>query len=282
MKTIYNTTFTPQQQQQVNELIELVSRHDSLFEEPFLSNDFNYNQAMPCNFFTYDDQQLVAFMIFYTDDPAEPSSAHLYVHPDYRNQKIASNLIQTALEITAPYHQAGLEISIEKHILDKYPYLVKKSIDPDFEFILQRNNLPFTLEETPITIQLTQPQHSKRLAEIQAEAFDMSVQDAADFIEVVMNHPDELSYTIFQENQIVGNCCIDCGGKNNHFFALVVDLTYRNQKIAQQALKLMVNDILISHNRPCRIVVDHDNPVAKYIYEKVGFKVITQVHYINI
>ncbi|MBG9979409.1 GNAT family N-acetyltransferase [Facklamia lactis] len=264
-------------------LIKSCQQYDGSFRMPYLSNLFNFDKEMPAFFLAYDGQRLVGLLSVYADSPEVELS--VYVHPDYRRQGIASALITEYRQVCGAYPIDQSCFVSEKAFLDQHPEFLRQTglqMDESTEFLMDRKRERFVFDKNEaLNFRLAQAEDVEGITRLQMEAFESPYSEAFLYCDEALKDPKNRLYVIERAGRVIASCTIELSDAENYLYGLAVLKEYQHQGIGSYLVKKVINDLDDLNDRDCRLAVDDDNHVARTLYQKLGFNMLTQVVYLD-
>lgn len=268
---------------EVRQVLKECQEYDQTSREPYLSNQLNFDQTMPAFFLAYDQQVLQGFLAVYADD-YEPEIS-IYVRPEARRKGLARSLYQDYQEATAGFGLQKDYFATESVFVERHPDLMKAwSLlqTEDIELLMERQRQPFSIEKREdIEVCLASQEHVAAIAEVKTQAFGAGEGDERlRYVREALADPNSYLYIAVKDQKVVATCTVDVSTNEDYIFGLAVEEAVRQQGIGSYLVQSVVNDrIKNGQKRAFQLAVDKDNDVARTLYEKLEFKVVTEICY---
>lgn len=281
------TTINNLNQVQINQaraLLKACWEYDGTAREPYLSNMLNFDPKMPSFVLAYEDSQLVGLLAAYADDQ-EPEIS-IYVHPDKRRQGFAKKIYQVFREATKEYGLKTFCFVSETAFIGQNPNLIAHwdlKYSGDKEYLMQRTNRPFELfvcKERCFT--LAKPHQIESIAKVQSLAFDNPMEESIRYAREAMADPNSLLYVATQNEEVLASCTVDISSSFDYLYGLAVKPDRQGEGIGSCLVKHLLNDRIQNGGITLfKLAVDHENLIARKLYEKLGFEVVTEIVYLD-
>lgn len=268
----------------INELEAMVQTHDGTYHDIYLDNRFNFDQRMPAFLFAWVENYLIGFLSIYADN-IEEAELSVIVHPTYRQQGIATALIEQAKEIIKTFRIADISYISERRFIEKTNYLHRTyQIDwHETEYLMEAKEMvEQEYPEATIQVRKAVMTDARSIASFQAKAFESSFQEAMTYAEGSIGEDDhDIFVFLNQDEDIIGSSSVNTTAEYYYLFGLAVDPNYQGQGFGTQGIYQMMKQLSAEDKRPFRLSVEKENEHAKQLYQKNGFKVISEVVYLN-
>lgn len=268
----------------VTELEAVIQEHDQTYRDIYLDSRFNFDQSMPAFQFAWQEDVLVGFLSIYADN-SEEAELSVIVHPEYRRQGIAKVLIENAKSIVQAYDIDNIVYISERRFIEETAYLQDAyQINWDeTEYIMQADErLDKSFVEGQISVREAVMNDAHNIASFQSEAFDSSFKEAMTYAEGSIGDAEHAIYVFLNEDEkIVGSSSVNITDDYYYLFGLAVDTKYQGQGVGTQGIYIMMKQLSKQSKRPFRLSVEKENEHAKYLYQKNGFEVISEVIYLS-
>ncbi|HJF16014.1 MAG TPA: GNAT family N-acetyltransferase [Globicatella sulfidifaciens] len=288
----------------IHQLEQLVHQADHTYRWLFLSNQYNYDQTMPFLVLYYHQGHLVGVGTIYAEDIALAEVASI-VHPQYRKLPIKDAIIAKIKQICRDYRIRKIGYKIERKFYQQYPAVFNRyRLNPDAipELILQfgndqkelfgaeaqtitsvedsKNKLfdrqHYEKEANVIQVRRALPEHLHSIAHILAECFDDSYYEERLFVERVAADSSMVLYQFSIQNEIIGTCSIEVHPKVIYLFAVAIKKRQQNKGFGTKAIAQLTTYLTQKYRRPLQIQADKDNKKAIKLYQKLGFKTVSE------
>ncbi|MGX7104864.1 GNAT family N-acetyltransferase [Globicatella sanguinis] len=288
----------------IHQLEQLVHQVDHTYRWLFLSNQYNFNQTMPFLVLYYHQGHLVGVGTIYAEDTALAEVASI-VHPQYRKLPIKDVIVAKIKQICRDYRIRTIGYKIERKFYQQYPAIFNRyRLNPDAipELILQfgndqkeffgaetqtitsvedqKNKLcdrqHYEKESNVIQVRRALPEHLHSIAHILAECFDDSYYEERLFVERVAADSSMVLYQFSIQNQIIGTCSIEVHPKVIYLFAVAIKKKQQNKGFGTKAIAQLTIYLTQKYRRPLQIQADKNNKKAIKLYQKLGFKTVSE------
>ncbi|MDR0899577.1 MAG: GNAT family N-acetyltransferase [Lactobacillaceae bacterium] len=283
MKILELAEVSASQLQEIKKLESEVLKYDGTFRQAYLSTQYNFDRTMPAYFLAYQDDRLIGSLFLYADDPSD-TTVYLFVKPEFRSQKVATDLISHAQKIIQEFSITDFSFSTEQHFLDENPWMMDKVVKgPDYELLMSRDNKPATAEDENLQIEVLNADNLDQVVELEHRNFpEHSKEINRRYLEANISDPSIVTFVLKLEDSIVGSTSIDIASDNNYFFSLSVDGNFRGRGFAPKMISMSINQIATMNSKPFQLSVDHDNLAAIKAYQKSGFEEVSKVVYLKL
>lgn len=269
---------------QLFDLVRTCQAIDGTYRLPYLDNTYNFDADMPAFLLADLDNQTVGVLAVYADEAGE-AEVSVYVLPDYRRQGIARALLQEFARIAAKYDLSQIEYISESKFLADHPTFAEK-----FDYDLQESEIwleqaarSFVQEEKEnVEVLLASQEMVEEVANFQSEVFDLPVDTALRYAKESVVSQDSLFYVLRKDGKIVASCTVDTTFESNHIFGLAVMNDYQGQGLGSHLIKSVITNLTRLNGQKFQIVVEKENTGALKLYQKLGFKAVTETVYMVI
>ncbi|GBG93556.1 acetyltransferase [Ligilactobacillus salitolerans] len=279
-------TLTAKQQSEVIRLLTAIHQADQSFRDPYLSNQFNYFPDMPTFILAYEKSMLIGFTMLYADGEVnEPIDLYLNVLPKFRNQGIATLMLEHAQQILSSFGYHKIEYVSEKSFLQRNPnFLAKTALTiGESEYQMRCLAMPRDTQKLKTDVDLNvrkmQASDADRLIALQSEAFAIPEDESKTYIDESFNDVSTLTFVLEYKSEVIGYCAID-NGQDYYFFGLVVDAKFRNHGYGTFFIKTIMQILELQQHKAFVLGVEKDNLAALHAYKNAGFYVETEIVYL--
>lgn len=290
MIIVEKVNLSDKEQRQANELTERVQKADRTYSDFYLSNQFNYFQDMPTFILAYDENKLVGLTMLYADEgPEEEVEVNLEVDPEFRRQGIATRMFEHAKRIMVQYGYHKWEFVTEKVFLEKNPSFLKnmslKVVPEDSDYYM-RTVEPVMIEKTDklnqvLAVKPLTMSYVDQVAKAHSRAFGEDVETSTKYIKNSLLDKDTKSFILLKGNEVLGYCAVDHGENEDYFFGLFIDKPFRGKGFGTFFIKKMMVILQKEGSKVFALNADVDNKAAIHIYEKAGFKILSETLYLK-
>ncbi len=290
MIIVEKVNLNEREQRQANELTERVQKADKTYSDFYLSNQFNYFQDMPTFILAYDGNKLVGLTMLYADEgPEEEVEVNLEVDPEFRRQGIATRMFEHAKRIMVQYGYHKWEFVTEKVFLEKDPSFLKnmslKVVPEDSDYYM-RTAEPVMIEKTDklnqvLAVKPLTMSYVDQVAKAHSRAFGEDVETSTKYIKNSLADKNTKSFILLKVNEVAGYCAVDHGENEDYFFGLFIDKPFRGQGFGTFFIKEMTAILQKEGSSVFALNADVDNKAAIHIYEKAGFKILSETLYLK-
>ena len=290
MIIVEKVNLSEKEQRQANELTERVQKADKTYSDFYLSNQFNYFQDMPTFILAYDGNKLVGLTMLYADErPEEEVEVNLEVDPEFRRQGIATRMFEHAKRIMVQYGYYKWEFVSEKVFLEKNPSFLKnmslKVVPEDSDYYM-RTVEPVMIEKTDklnqvLAVKPLTMSYVDQVAKAHSRAFGEDVETSTKYIKNSLADKNTKSFILLKVNEVAGYCAVDHGENEDYFFGLFIDKPFRGQGFGTFFIKKMTAILQKEGSSVFALNADVDNKAAIHIYEKAGFKILSETVYLK-
>jgi len=268
-------------------VLNICKDFDGSYKEPYLANTYNYDLDMPWLFLAKEHDRYLGFLSIYADSLDEAEIA-LYVLPEYRNEGIARKLFRKSLETIKKYNIKEISFITEKLFLDRYPNLLgvwNTKLDPESEYLMILEGAKDKVEpDERFDVVLANDSYIDQVAAFQAEAFEESLEVARNYVSQSILDDSTRIYIILdrKSNQVLGSTSVEVSSDYNYLFGLAMHKDFRGKGIATYFIQSVLETLDSFNGKPYQLSVDKSNTIAKNFYDKLNFKVLTEVMYLNV
>ncbi|WP_203664383.1 GNAT family N-acetyltransferase [Lacticaseibacillus sp. 53-4] len=283
-------TLTKAQTAAAKALIKATQAADGTHRDPYLENDFNFDQTMPAFFLAEAAGQPIGLLTLYADDAPGPDGVvdvSIHVLPDYRRQGVATALWRAARKVLQTAGCQKCEYATEAAFLTSHPQFLEQTQlvkDPTSEIGLIAPAGSGKATDDVLTVVPLTSSDIETLLPLYMEAFaDESGTDedqARRYLEVARTDAAVASFVCHYQGQPIGYCAVDLDDYD-YFYGLFIAKDYRNQGFGSRFIQLMMGQLSATRHKDFRLDVDSDNPAAYHVYRKAGFKPLTESFYLS-
>lgn len=297
MNIINKNTLSAKELAEVHKLEAICRNAENLSGSLFLSPELNEYPDFPCFFLLYDGDRLASFLSVFIPSEYE-AEISVCTHPDYRRQGLCSTLIKEASELLLEYDISDLTFVTEPGahaflaVLDKLSatlinseYLMKYESDIN-------NDVPSHLacddrgtaslpDASDYELVIASREALEAHIRLHHRAFDTEYCDSEAFVSDLLGSESIKAFAFKRtlDSTLIGCCYLDVSSANTALFGVCIDPDYQNMKLGKLMLKELLNRHNRTYNRPIILQVSGDNPIAKHMYESLGFTVASQFDY---
>ena len=290
MKVIERITLNNEETKQAVGLNKRINKADNTYSNIYLSNKYNYFSDMPTFVLAYEGQKLIGLTMLYADDgPAEEVEVHLIVDPEFRRHKVASKMWKRAKHILLQYGYHKWEFPTEKAFLAKNPEFLTNckltAVKEDFDYYM-RTEKPLPLNKADklnqiLVVKLLTEKYVDQVAKAHSNAFGEAIATSTKYVKNALADKDTTSFILLKSNEVAGYCAVDHGDNEDYFFGLFIDKPFRGQGFGTFFIKKMIAILQKEGSRVFALNADITNKTAIHIYEKAGFKILSETLYLK-
>ena len=290
MKVIERITLNNEETKQAAGLNKRINKADNTYSNIYLSNKYNYFSDMPTFVLAYEGQKLIGLTMLYADDgPAEEVEVNLVVDPEFRRHHIASKLWKRAKHILLQYGYHKWEFPTEKVFLAKNPDFLANCnltvVKEDSDYYM-RTEQPLSLDKADrlnqiLEVKILAENYVDQVAKAHSNAFGEAISTSTKYIKNALADKDTTSFILLKGNEVAGYCAVDHGDNEDYFFGLFIDKPFRGQGFGTFFIKKMIAILQKEGSRVFALNADVENKAAIHIYEKAGFKILSETLYLK-
>ena len=280
IKIIETNQLSLEQTHQIKTLESTVKQYDTTRKSVYLSNQFNENLDMPAFFLAYASERLVGILTVYADERPK-AEITVFVHPEFRNQGIATKLKTKALAVLQQYGFNVMTFVTEKIFMDTHPLMSKNwhYREEEVEYLLQLLVLKDIQSHQDVKVRLAIADDIETLANIQALAFESSVELGRQYVENALIDTEIELWSIIWRDEIVGTVSIDTSTDVDFYFGVAIHPSFQKQGIGKMALQSILR--ARQSKRVQQLQVEAENRAAIKLYTANGFDIISEIRYIS-
>jgi len=279
MTIIQTNTLDTQQIASIKSLQEICFLHEGLENEPYLSNELNTDQGIPCFFLYFEEALLVGFLssFFPTETEVEVNG---FVHPDYRKKGIFSSLVAETRKAYESLSFLQMLFQVESssesgkvYVRNRFPHIDRS----EYRLRLSKSHWQDIRPSTPILGTLVEATGEYLQQFIQTAT--SLLREEAGFVQRMLGNPERKGYLYLYKNKPIGilqKCRED--EKLTMVYGVAIDEKYRGQGHGKAMLTLALNSFFESSDF-LSLEVDSQNPTAFGLYRDLGFEINFQVDY---
>lgn len=256
---------------------------DGTHRDIYLGSAFNFDNQMPTNFLAWKEDQLIGFLSIYADQ-AEEAEVSVIVHPQFRQQGIATALVEEARKVKDQYQIQNFIFVSERHFMDNHPFIQEKLIEETdtLEILMQAKGFdPATVKESEITVRIARLEDVPEIALLQAIAFDETFEIAERYAIESMESLENMVYVFLKDGEIVGSTAVNLTPNYYYLFSLAVHPNYQGQGIATVGIAQVMQSLSEIDNLRYQLAVEKTNTAARKLYANNGFRELTEVVYLR-
>jgi ribosomal protein S18 acetylase RimI-like enzyme len=270
------------QSKDIHCLVDCCNKYDGTKNELFLSNEFNIYPEMNSFFLYYNDEKIIGVLVVHAT-LEERANISAYILPEVRQKGIFTRLFNTASEELKHFGYNSVRFKTEKIfkpaeiIMQKYMAQKVSS-----EFIMYYNKLlemPVNQPAEGMVVLQAKKEDWKRLIQIDAEAFQNSIELSELNIKDSFSNPSVHFFAILNKDDIMGSCCVDTEGKCNLIYSLCIDRKYQKKGIGTFLFHEVVHKTCMMNSKPISLIVDLENIHALNMYKSCGFEIVTELNF---
>ena len=290
MKVIERITLNNEETKQAAGLNKRINKADNTYSNIYLSNKYNYFSDMPTFVLAYEGQKLIGLTMLYADDgPAEEVEVNLVVDPEFRRHHIASKMWKRAKHILLQYGYHKWEFPTEKVFLAKNPDFLANCnltvVKEDSDYYM-RTEQPLSLDKADrlnqiLEVKILAENYVDQVAKAHSNAFGEAISTSTKYIKNALADKDTTSFILLKGNEVAGYCAVDHGDNEDYFFGLFIDKPFRGQGFGTFFIKKMIAILQKEGSKVFALNADVENKAAIHIYEKAGFKILSETLYLK-
>lgn len=281
MKIRKYTELSNEYKERVRKCLGKCNEADKTYQEIYLENDFNTYKEMNCFFIAENQGGILGFLMIYGDKDTEAEISG-FVMPEYRRQKIFSQLLHAAVQELKSYDYKKILFKADtvfqdlEAVMEHYPVKVSH-----YEYLMEGKpgRCKVVLEKDGLHIEKAKKEDLPILKDIQAEAFHEPPVMAQKYVEQTFYGGKSEIFTARYKGQPVGCLSVDRSGMENHIYAVCVALEFRNQGIGRKMLAEVLKLLSEESERRITLGVELENKTALSLYESCGFQVMSKYCY---
>ncbi|MCT6904116.1 MAG: GNAT family N-acetyltransferase, partial [Lactobacillus sp.] len=120
-----------------------------------------------------------------------------------------------------------------------------------------------------------------QVATAHSNAFGDAIATSTKYIKNSLLDKDTKSFILLKDNEVAGYCAVDHGDNEDYFFGLFIDKPFRGQGFGTFFIKKMIAILQKEGSRVFALNADVTNKAAIHIYEKAGFKILSETLYLK-
>ena len=290
MKVIERITLNNEETKQAAGLNKRINKADNTYSNIYLSNKYNYFSDMPTFVLAYEGQKLIGLTMLYADDgPDEEVEVHLIVDPEFRRHHVATKMWEHTKQIMLQYGYHKWEFVSEKVFLAKNPDFLANCnltvVKEDSDYYM-RTEQPLPLDKADrlnqiLAVKLLTEKYVDQVAKAHSNAFRDAIATSTKYIKNSLLDKDTKSFILLKDNEVAGYCAVDHGESEDYFFGLFIDKPFRGQGFGTFFIKKMIAILQKEGSKVFALNADVDNKAAIHIYEKAGFKILSETMYLK-
>lgn len=290
MEVVEKVTLNNDETKRAAALTKRIHQADNTYSNIYLSNKYNYFGDMPTFVLAYEGQKLIGLTMLYADDgPAEEVEVNLVVDPEFRRHHVASKMWKRAKHILLQYGYHKWEFPTEKVFLAKNPDFLANCnltvVKEDSDYYM-RTEQPLPLAKTDklnqiLAVKLLTEKYVDQVAKAHSHAFGEAIATSTKYVKNALADKDTTSFILLKGNEVAGYCAVDHGDNEDYFFGLFIDKPFRGQGFGTFFIKKMIAILQKEGSRVFALNADVENKAAIHIYEKAGFKILSETLYLK-
>lgn len=290
MKVSERLSLNNEETKQTNALTKRIHLADNTYSNIYLSNKYNYFSDMPTFVLAYEEQKLIGLTMLYADDgPDEEVEVHLVVDPQFRRRKVATKMWKHAKRIMLQFGYHKWEFVSEKVFLAKNPDFLANCnltvVKEDSDYYM-RTKQPIPLNKADnlnqiLEVKILAENYVDQVAKAHSNAFGEAIATSTKYVKNALADKDTTSFILLKGNEVAGYCAVDHGESEDYFFGLLIDRPFRGQGFGTFFIKKMIAILQKEGSKVFALNADVDNKAAIHIYEKAGFKILSETMYLK-
>ena len=290
MKVIERITLNNEETKQAAGLNKRINKADNTYSNIYLSNKYNYFSDMPTFVLAYEGQKLIGLTMLYADDgPAEEVEVNLVVDPQFRRRKVATKMWKHAKQIMLQYGYHKWEFVSEKAFLVKNPAFLtncKLTVVKEDSDYYMRTKQPIPLNKADnlnqiLEVKILAENYVDQVAKAHSNAFGDAIATSTKYIKNSLLDKNTQSFILLKDNEVAGYCAVDHSNNEDYFFGLFIDKPFWGQGFGTFFIKKMIAILQKEGSRVFALNADVENKAAIHIYEKAGFKILSETLYLK-
>lgn len=272
---------------QIITLEKICQLADGTHKDIYFDSSFNFDQEMPSSFLAFEDNQIVGFLSIYADNQEE-AEVSLIVHPDYRQQGIATALLKEAELVKDSYHIDSFVFVTERNFMNNHPFVSEKMVEETDTLELLLHAEPFVgamndidFSDSDITVRLGRAEDIPEIAALQAIAFDETYEISERYARESMESMENLIYVFLKEGVIIGSTAVNLTPNYYYLFSLAVLPGLQDQGVGTAAMAQVMQYLNEIESLPYKLSVEKSNVPARKLYANNGFRELTEVVYLR-
>ena len=290
MEVVEKVTLNNDETKRAAALTKRIHQADNTYSNIYLSNKYNYFGDMPTFVLAYEGQKLIGLTMLYADDgPAEEVEVNLVVDPEFRRHHVASKMWKRAKHILLQYGYHKWEFPTEKAFLVKNPDFLANCnltvVKEDSDYYM-RTKQPIPLNKADnlnqiLEVKILAENYVDQVAKAHSHAFGDEIATSTKYVKNALADKDTTSFLLLKGNEVAGYCAVDHGDNEDYFFGLFIDKPFRGQGFGTFFIKKMIAILQKEGSRVFALNADVENKTAIHIYEKSGFKILSETLYLK-
>jgi len=194
-----------------------------------------------------------------------------------------------AKHILLQYGYHKWEFPTEKVFLAKNPDFLTNckltAVKEDSDYYM-RTEKPLPLDEADrlnqiLAVKLLTEKYVDQVAKAHSNAFEEAIATSTKYVKNALADKDTTSFILLKGNEVAGYCAVDHGDNEDYFFGLFIDKPFRGQGFGTFFIKKMIAILQKEGSRVFALNADVENKAAIHIYEKAGFKILSETLYLK-
>ena len=290
MEFVERLSLNNEETKQATALTKRIHLADHTYSNIYLSNKYNYFSDMPTFVLAYDEQKLIGLTMLYADDgPNEEVEVNLVVDPEFRRHHVASKMWKRAKHILLQYGYHKWEFPTEKAFLAKNPAFLtncKLTVVKEDSDYYMRTKQPIPLNKADnlnqiLEVKILAENYVDQVAKAHSHAFGEAIATSTKYVKNALADKDTTSFLLLRGNEVAGYCAVDHSDNEDYFFGLFIDKPFRGQGFGTFFIKKMIAILQKEGSRVFALNADITNKTAIHIYEKAGFKILSETLYLK-
>lgn len=281
-------TLNGAKKQQAEILIQRCQEFDNLHDIPYLDNNFNYYPQMPMFILGWSkvEKQLIGIVSLYAGNDYDVNLTW-FVDPRFRQQGYGQQLLLCAKELCREYKFAEIVAQLEGNQIVKQQQVLenlKFKPLPEVTEVLMKLDLSkqeLSLNNNFLTVRLAQESDLKSLAFIHMNGFEDDFKHVyRDLVATMKNKALQL-YVFYVNERLLGSVTVEVTvTKQGYLFGYVIKKELRGKGYGQIALKMTLKYLQQQGLKVLKLAVEKENNIARHIYSKQGFQIVTTLEYL--
>lgn len=264
----------------IKALEDIVFKDEDLKNNAFLSNEINFDKKVPCFYFAYEKDKLVAFLNTFIPSSSE-GEVIAFTHPQFRGRGYFKALFQCAKEEL-------LEVGIEKVLLAIEPEskngfaVLKRFKEASWEhseYKMLHNGLEDIPKYSHLNFIELDNLNREIYVGINLEAFP-SLEYNQNFIDTIIDSESRKGYIAYENEIPIGAFALKYEEEEAYIYNVGINSKYRGKGFGKELMGYAINKGLEKCDKVV-LDVDSNNPIALNLYKKCCFRIDCQVDYYN-
>jgi len=280
---IKRNVLTSEELEQIQSLEQTCTAHDGFALKLNWSMLRSRNGHEPQDYLYYQDGELIAFLGLYSFGSEEVEVSGM-VHPSYRRQGIFRGMLTEAIADCRSRKFSRVLLIVTGASDTGKAFATGLGAEYSFsEYYMERIHAPSQQAVLPIRLRPVALSDLELLAQLNADGFSMSIEDAREYVRQTLEKNKETTYVAELEGTSIGKISVRLDEKQAFYYGFVVANELRGRgygrAILQKTMEFAEEELQKTHHS---LEVAAKNESALHLYRSCGFESVRSIEYYQI